>query len=315
MASESGNDPARAHSDGNSVAPAITAEVLNEALPYIQRFSGKVIVIKYGGNAMTDERLQASFARNIALMKQVGLNPVVVHGGGPQIAQMLDRLGKESRFIDGLRVTDRETMDIVEMVLGGQVNKNIVNLLNQAGGKAIGLTGKDGGLFSAVPMPYESDATFTPSDDLPTPLGFVGSINAVDTTVIDALIESNFIPVIAPIAVGSDGMCYNINADLAASSVAGALKATRLLLLTNTPGILDKQGDLLTGLGFDDIDRLVADGTIAGGMLPKVRCATDAIKQGVRVVQIIDGRVAHAVLLELFTDQGVGTLIREQSGI
>ncbi len=260
---------------------------------------------------MTDEHLQASFARNIALMKQVGLNPVVVHGGGPQIAQMLERVGKESRFIDGLRVTDRETMDIVEMVLGGQVNKSIVNRLNQAGSKAIGLTGKDSGLFTAEPMPYTADATFKPTDDLPTPLGFVGAITAVDISVIHALIDANFIPVIAPIAVGPEGMSYNINADLAASCVAGALKATRLLLLTNTQGILDKQGKLLTGLGFDDIDRLVADGTIAGGMLPKVSCATDAIKQGVRVVQIIDGRVEHAVLLELFTDQGVGTLIRE----
>ncbi len=291
----------------------ITAEVLNEALPYIQRFSGKIIVIKYGGNAMTDDHLQASFARNIALMKQVGLNPVVVHGGGPQIAHMLERLGKESRFIDGLRVTDRETMDIVEMVLGGQVNKSIVNLLNQSGGKAIGLTGKDGGLFSADPVSYPADDTFTPSNDLPTPLGFVGSINNVNTSVINALIDKDFIPVIAPIAVGPGGMSYNINADLAASSIAGALKAARLLLLTNTQGILDKQGNLLTGLGFDDIDRLIADGTIAGGMLPKVRCATDAIDQGVRVVQIIDGRVEHAVLLELFTDQGVGTLIRQES--
>jgi len=289
---------------------ALTAEVLNEALPYIQRFSGRTIVIKYGGNAMTDERLQQSFARNIVLMKQVGLNPIVVHGGGPQIGQMLNRIGKESQFIDGMRVTDHETMEIVEMILGGQVNKNIVSLLSQAGGQAIGLTGKDGELLRAEPLiPDNSESQSTP-DNLPSPLGFVGTIKQVDTTVLNALIKADFIPVIAPIAVGSDGHSYNINADLAASSIAGAMQATRLLLLTNTPGILDKNDKLLTGLGFDDIEKLIDDGTIAGGMLPKVSCAMEAIEKGVRVVQIIDGRVAHAVLLELFTDQGVGTLIR-----
>ena len=294
----------------NRQQAALTAEVLNEALPYIQRFSGRTIVIKYGGNAMTDERLQKSFARNIALMKQVGLNPIVVHGGGPQIGQMLERVGKESQFIDGMRVTDQETMEVVEMVLGGQVNKNIVSLLNQSGGQAIGLTGKDGNFLLAEPLVPENTESLSTPDNLPSPLGFVGTIKQVDTSVLDALIKSDFIPVIAPIAVGSDGHSYNINADLAASSIAGALQATRLLLLTNTPGILDKDDTLLTGLGFDDIEKLIDDGTIAGGMLPKVSCAMEAIEKGVRVVQIIDGRVAHAVLLELFTDQGVGTLIR-----
>ena len=305
------SDEAVSASPPAATAPAITAQVLNEALPYIQRFSGKTIVVKFGGNAMTDERLQQSFARNIVLMKQVGLNPVVVHGGGPHIGKMLERVGKESHFVGGMRVTDRDTMDLVEMVLGGQVNKGIVNLLNQAGGHAIGLTGKDGGLLSAVALDKsEIDSDEPAPPDLPTAIGYVGKVASVDTSVLQALVKDDFIPVIAPIGVGEDGCSYNINADLAASSIAAALKATRLLLLTNTRGILDKSGALLTGLGFADIEGLIADGTIAGGMLPKVRCATEAIEQGVRVVQIIDGTVEHAVLLELFTDQGVGTLIR-----
>ncbi len=303
---------------------ALTAEVLNEALPYIQRFSGKTIVVKYGGNAMTDEQLQRSFARNIVLMKQVGLNPVVVHGGGPQIGNMLERLGKQSQFIDGMRVTDRETMEVVEMVLGGHVNKSIVNLLNQAGGQAVGLTGKDGKLIQAIPLQTSSDSSSKPASesasnpasasdstaDSISKLGYVGTVDAIDTAILDALIKDNFIPVIAPVGVGHDGMSYNINADLAASGIAAALKATRLLLLTNTPGILNSQGELLTGLGENEINELISNGTIAGGMLPKVQCAMDALREGVRVVQIIDGRVEHAVLLELFTDQGVGTLIR-----
>ncbi len=255
-------------------------------------------MVKYGGNAMTDEQLQRSFARNIVLMKQVGLNPVVVHGGGPQIGNMLERLGKESRFVDGMRVTDEETMEVVEMVLGGQVNKSIVNLLNQAGGQAVGLTGKDGTLIQATAL--------KPSGEI----GYVGTVENIQPAILDALIKDNFIPVIAPIGVGVDGKSYNINADLAASGIAAALKAARLLLLTNTPGILNSSGELLTGLGEQQIKELIEDGTIAGGMLPKVQCAMDALRDGVRVVQIIDGRVEHAVLLELFTDQGVGTLIR-----
>jgi len=248
------NSPDRSKDNaGVGEQAALTAEVLNEALPYIQRFSGRTIVIKYGGNAMTDERLQHSFARNIVLMKQVGLNPIVVHGGGPQIGQMLNRIGKESQFIDGMRVTDHETMEIVEMVLGGQVNKNIVSLLSQAGGQAIGLTGKDGELMRADPLIPDNSGSQPTPDNLPSPLGFVGTIKQVDTTVLDALIRSDFIPVIAPIAVGSDGHSYNINADLAASSIAGAMQATRLLLLTNTPGILDKNDKLLTGLGFSQL--------------------------------------------------------------
>lgn len=290
---------AAAHTAASSERPAaLTAEVLNEALPYIQRFSGATIVVKYGGNAMTDQQLQRSFARNIVLMKQVGLNPVVVHGGGPQIGNMLEKLGKESRFVDGMRVTDQETMEVVEMVLGGQVNKSIVNLLNQAGGQAVGLTGKDGRLIEATAL--------KPSGEI----GYVGTVQSIQPGILDALIKDDFIPVIAPIGVGADGMSYNINADLAASGIAAALKAARLLLLTNTPGILNHNGELLTGLGEQQINELIENGTIAGGMLPKVQCAMNALRDGVRVVQIIDGRVEHAVLLELFTDQGVGTLIR-----
>jgi len=300
-------------SDRSDSGP-LAAEVLNEALPYIQRFSGKTIVVKYGGNAMTEDHLKQSFARNIVLMKQVGLNPVVVHGGGPQIGQMLERLGKESRFVEGMRVTDRETMDVVEMVLGGQVNKNIVSLLNQAGGQAVGLTGKDGQLLQAVPLYLkgvdQAGNRGGDGDENLGELGYVGTVNHVNTAILDALINDDFIPVIAPIGVGKDGMSYNINADLAASGIAAALNATRLLLLTNTPGILDRDNNLLTGLGEAEINALIEDGTVAGGMLPKVQCAMDALKNGVRVVQIIDGRVEHAVLLELFTDQGVGTLIR-----
>jgi len=286
------------------------AQVLNEALPYIQRLSGKTIVIKFGGNAMVDEQLKQSFARNIVLMKQVGINPVVVHGGGPQIGQLLKQLGKESHFIQGMRVTDSETMDVVEMVLGGQVNKSIVSLINQQGGRAVGLTGKDGGLIQAKPLKL----TVENSDKQPpeiVDLGHVGEVESIDPAVVHMLDSSDFIPVIAPIGVDAEGRSYNINADLVASRVAAVLGAEKLLLLTNTVGILDKESNLLTGLSAVQIDDLIADGTIQGGMLPKVQCALDAVNSGVSTAQIIDGRVDNAVLLELFTDQGVGTLIHQ----
>ncbi|MDO6459213.1 acetylglutamate kinase [Granulosicoccaceae sp. 1_MG-2023] len=284
----------------STINAAQIARVLNEALPYIQRFSGKTIVVKYGGNAMTDERLKSCFAQNIVLMKQLGMNPVVVHGGGPQIGNLLKQLGKESRFISGMRVTDDETMDVVEMVLGAQVNKSIVNLLNRAGGRAVGLTGKDAGLIYARPL--ESD----PQSEL----GHVGEVESIDPSIVHTLDQSGFIPVIAPVGVDRNGVGYNINADLVASSVASVLKAEKLLLLTNTPGILNANNELQTGLTRIDIDRLIEEGVIYGGMLPKVKCALDAINSGVNTVQIIDGRVENAVLLELFTDEGVGTLIK-----
>jgi acetylglutamate kinase len=282
------------------------ADVLIEALPYIQRFKGKTIVVKFGGNAMVDEELKHSFARDIVLMKLVGLNPIVVHGGGPQIGQLLEKLGKTTGFIDGMRITDSETMDVVEMVLGGLVNKEIVNLINLHGGKAVGLTGKDGNFIRAKKL------HLTPRDNLPSEiidLGHVGEVSSIDPSVLDMLGGSDFIPVIAPIGVGDDGHSYNINADLVAGKIAEQLKAEKLILLTNIPGILDKQGALLTGLSIIKTEELIADGTISGGMIPKTRCATDAIKGGVTSVHIIDGRVDHAVLLELFTDQGVGTLL------
>ena len=285
------------------------AHVLTEALPYIQRFSGKTIVIKYGGNAMVDDELKKSFARDIVLMKTVGLNPVVVHGGGPQIGQLLNRLGKDSEFIQGMRVTDRETMDVVEMVLGGLVNKEIVNLLNRHGASAVGLTGKDGDLIRARKLMLKTDA---PELDAPEiiDLGHVGEVESIDASVVDMLVHSGFIPVIAPIGIGDDGYSYNINADLVAGKMAEVLGAEKLILLTNTPGLLDKSGQLLTGLDVETVNSLIADGTIHGGMLPKIGCALDAVNSGVKTSHIIDGRVKHAVLLELFTDEGVGTLIR-----
>ena len=285
------------------------AEVLIEALPYIQRFSGKTIVIKYGGNAMVDDELKNSFARNIVLLKQVGLNPVVVHGGGPQIGKLLEQLGKESRFIDGMRVTDTETMDVVQMVLGGLVNKEIVNLINQHGGRAIGLTGKDGAMIRARPMKMER---YSPELDAPEiiDLGHVGEVSSIDPSVIHMLDGGDFIPVIAPIGVGEDGCSYNINADLVAGKLAVVLGAEKLILLTNTPGLMSKEGELLTGLNAQQVEELIADGTIYGGMLPKINCALDAVRSGVRTSHIIDGRVEHAVLLELLTDTGVGTLIK-----
>ncbi len=290
----------------NSSEAMNVAKVLTEALPYIRRFAGKTVVIKYGGNAMVDEALKGSFARDIVLMKLVGINPVVVHGGGPQIGQLLEKLGKESTFFEGMRVTDRETMDVVEMVLGGLVNKEIVSLINQHGGKAVGLTGKDGGLIRAKKMVISKAEQTSEIIDL----GHVGEVESIDPGVVQQLDHGDFIPVIAPIGVGEDGASYNINADLVAGKVASVLQAEKLMLLTNTAGVLDKQGDLLTGLSAKDVEGLIADGTIHGGMLPKIKCALDAVQSGVRAAHIVDGRVQHAVMLELFTDEGVGTLIK-----
>jgi acetylglutamate kinase len=285
------------------------AQILIEALPYIQRFQGKTIVIKYGGNAMVDEALKQSFARDVVLMKLVGMNPVIVHGGGPQIGKLLERIGKKSEFVQGMRVTDRETMDVVEMVLGGLVNKEIVSLINKHGGKAIGLTGKDGGLIRARKLLMKS----VPAEGLPSEIidiGHVGEVESIDPEVVALLDTQNFIPVIAPIGVGPDGEAYNINADVVAGKLAITLRAEKLMLLTNTTGVLDKQGQLLTGLTIGKVNGLIADGTIHGGMLPKVNYALDAVNSGVKSAHIIDGRVEHAVLLEVFTDQGVGTLIK-----
>ncbi len=284
------------------------AHVLTEALPYIKRFRGKTIVIKYGGNAMTEEALKESFARDVVLMRLVGINPVIVHGGGPQIGGLLDRLGIESKFVQGMRVTDKDTMDVVEMVLGGLVNKDIVTLLNRHGASAVGLTGKDGDLIHATKMVVKRNS---PELDVPEiiDIGHVGEVKSIDISVVNMLVNGNFIPVIAPIGVGEDGRSYNINADLVAGKLAEVLQAEKLILLTNTKGLLDKDGELLTGLTTERVDELVADGTIHGGMLPKIACALDAVKAGVGSAQIIDGRVKHAVLLELFTDEGVGTLI------
>ena len=289
-----------------NLSPGDKAKVIAEALPYIQRFWDKTVVIKYGGNAMTDPVLKAAFARDVVLLKLVGLNPVVVHGGGPQIEDLLRRVGKKGEFIQGMRVTDAETMDLVEMVLGGQVNKDIVNLINQAGGKAVGLTGKDGRFIRAKKLLMESQEK--PGDVID--IGQVGEITKIDPSLISFLDSGDFIPVIAPIGVGSEGETYNINADVVAGKLAEVLKAEKLVLLTNTPGVLDKAGNLLTGLTPKKIDALVADGTLSGGMLPKIASALDAARSGVKSVHIIDGRVEHALLLEIMTDQGVGTLIQ-----
>jgi acetylglutamate kinase len=285
------------------------AHVLSEAMPYIQSFRDKTVVIKYGGNAMVDEELKRGFARDVVLMKLVGINPVVVHGGGPQIGNLLKRLGKESEFVQGMRVTDAETMDVVEMVLGGLVNKEIVTFINRHGGSAVGLTGKDGDLIRAKRLKVTKDA---PGFDAPeiVDIGHVGSVESIDASVVDMLVHSDFIPVIAPIGVGEDGLSYNINADLVAGKVAEVLQAEKLILLTNIEGLVDKEGQLLTGLDTKTVDALIEDGTIHGGMLPKIECALDAVKGGVRTAHIIDGRVPHAVLVELFTDEGIGTLIR-----
>ena len=286
-------------------------QVLTEALPYIQRFKGKTLVIKYGGNAMVDESLKNSFARDVVLLKAVGINPIIIHGGGPQIGDLLERVGKKSQFIDGMRITDSETMDVVEMVLGGQVNKSIVNLINAHGGRAVGLTGKDGSLICAEKLHVSRN-----SDDpaIKTPeiidLGHVGKVKSIDTSVIDMLIQSDFIPVIAPVGVGIEGQSYNINADLVAGKIAEILQAEKLILLTNTTGVLDSEENLLTGLNAKQVNELIDNGVIYGGMLPKINCALDAVQAGVTTVHIIDGRVQHALLLEMFTDEGVGTLIR-----
>ncbi|MCE9633412.1 MAG: acetylglutamate kinase [Methylophilales bacterium] len=282
------------------------AQTLAEALPYIKKFFDKTIVIKYGGNAMTDEKLKDSFARDVVLLKLVGMNPVVVHGGGPQINELLDKLGKKGEFVQGMRVTDEETMDVVEMVLGGQVNKEIVNLINRHGGKAVGLTGQDGNFIRAKKLLIESNTNPGEMIDI----GQVGDITGIDPSLIEFLDTGDFIPVIAPIGVGVDGETYNINADVVAGKLAEILGAEKLVLLTNTPGVLDKSGKLLTGLTAKEIDGLFADGTLSGGMLPKISSALDAARSGVKSVHIIDGRVEHALLLEVLTDEGVGTLIR-----
>lgn len=287
-----------------SVKKSSVAEILIEALPYIQLLDKKTVVIKFGGNAMVDEDLQNSFAQDVVLLKQVGVNPVIVHGGGPQIGKLLTRIGKESEFIEGMRVTDTETMDVVEMVLGGLVNKQIVSLINRNGGRAVGLSGKDGGLINARKMKLVKD------DQELGDLGQVGEVESIDPSVVAMLDQGDFIPVIAPIGVGRDGMSYNINADLVAGTLASVLAAEKLLLLTNTPGVLDPEGELLTGLSAKVTDQLIAEGVIHGGMLPKVRCALDAVNSGVKTSHIIDGRVRHSVLLELLTDSGVGTLIK-----
>lgn len=284
------------------------AHVLIEALPYIRRFRGKTMVIKYGGNAMVDDALKHSFARDVVLLKLVGINPVVVHGGGPKISSLLARLGKPSRFVDGMRVTDSETMDVVEMVLGGLVNKEIVNLLNQHGGRAVGLTGKDGALIRARKIVLTKAAPEAQASEI-IDLGHVGEVEWIDPGVVDMLVHGNFIPVIAPIGVGEDGCSYNINADLVAGKIAQVLGAEKLILLTNTCGVLDRDGKLLTGLSIQEAEGLIADCTVSGGMIPKVRCAIDALQGGVRSAHIIDGRIEHAVLLELFTDRGIGTLL------
>jgi len=291
-----------------AVESHVKARILAEALPYIQRFHGKTIVVKYGGNAMTDEKLKESFARDVVLLKLVGMNPVVVHGGGPQIDEMLKRVGKKGEFVQGMRVTDAETMEVVEMVLGAQVNKDIVHLINRQGGSAVGLTGKDGALIRARKMlmraPGESAATID--------IGQVGEVEAIDPKIVQTLFSDGFIPVIAPIGFGARGESYNINADLVAGKVAEILKAEKLIVLTNTAGVLDKNGNLLTGLTAKRVDELFADGTIHGGMLPKIGSALDAVKNGVNACHIIDGRVEHALLLEVMTSEGVGTLIRRR---
>ena len=284
------------------------AQVLSEALPYIQKFAGRTIVVKYGGNAMTDEDLKASFARDIVLMQAVGMRPIVVHGRGPQIGDLLERLNIESKFIDGMRVTTEETMDVVEMVLGGLVNKEIVSLLNLAGGRAMGLTGKDGQFIRAKQLKIERKSPELEAPEI-IDIGHVGQVESIDTRVLTMLTESDVIPVVAPIGVGADGESYNINADLVAGKLAEVLKAEKLMLLTNTAGVLDGQGQVVTGLVADEVSALIDDGTISGGMLPKVGCALSAVNAGVNSAHIVDGRVPHSVLLEIFTDQGVGTQI------
>lgn len=284
------------------------ARVLTESLPYIQRFTGRTVVVKFGGNAMVDRALHDSFARDIVLMKLVGINPVVVHGGGPQIGRLLEKLGIESRFVGGMRVTDTQTMDIVEMVLGGSVNKEIVASINHAGGKAIGVTGKDGRLIRARRLDASQLGPELNAPEI-VDIGHVGEVRQIDREILDVIIGSDFIPVIAPIGVDEQGNTYNINADLVASKIAQVMQAEKLMLLTNVAGLLDRDGHVLTGLSTARVDALIADGTISGGMLPKIACALDAVKSGVASAHIVDGRVPHAVLLEIFTDEGMGTKI------
>ncbi len=284
-----------------------TADVLTEALPYIQRFEGKVMVVKYGGNAMTDPILESSFARDIVMLKTVGIHPVVVHGGGPQVDNLLKELGRSSDRIDGMRVTDKATMDVVEMVLGGSVNKSIVNLINKHGGRAIGLTGKDASLIRAKKLPMTK--MDEQGNEQQIDLGFVGDVVSINRDVIDLMIASNFIPVIAPLGVDDEGNTYNINADVVAGKVAEFMLAEKLILLTNIKGVLDKESNVATGLTPSKVDEMIADGTISGGMIPKISYALEAVKNGVKSAVIVDGRVPHATLLEVFTDKGVGTLI------
>ncbi|EPJ44397.1 MAG: acetylglutamate kinase [Osedax symbiont Rs1] len=291
-----------------------TAEVLSTAVPYIQQFAGKTIVIKYGGNAMTDDKLKQSFARDIVMMKLIGLNPIVVHGGGPQIGSLLEQLNIESHFINGMRVTDAKTMDVVEMVLGGRVNKEIVGLINQNGGKAIGLTGKDGNLLKAVKLKVRHKTPAMATAEL-IDIGHVGEVKSVNTELLNMLTNSDYIPVIAPIGVDDNGSSYNINADLVAGKVAEVLQAEKLILLTNIAGLMDKNGRVLSGLTTLEVDSLIEDGTIHGGMLPKIGCALNAVKAGVNTAHIIDGRVEHSCLLEIFTDEGVGTLITNETNV
>ncbi|MES2605418.1 MAG: acetylglutamate kinase [Pseudomonadota bacterium] len=288
------------------------AAVLTEALPYIQRFIGKTIVVKYGGNAMIDEELKNSFARDIVLMKLVGMNPIVVHGGGPQIGSLLEKLGIKSSFVDGMRVTDNETMDVVEMVLGGLVNKQIVSLLNKNGGKAIGITGKDGDFIRAKKMTV---TRHTPGLEAPEiiDIGHVGEVVGVNPAIINMMLSSDFIPVIAPIGFDHTGQSYNINADIVAGKLAALLNAEKLILLTNIAGVQNKAGEVMPAMTIEDVHAMIADGTIYGGMLPKISCALDAMSSGVNSVQIIDGRIPHAVLLEVFTDQGIGTQITRRA--
>ena len=288
------------------------AQVLTEALPYIQRFTGKTMIIKFGGNAMVDPMLHESFARDMVLMKLVGVNPVVVHGGGPQIGQLLDKLGIASEFVDGMRVTDSATMDVVEMVLGASVNKEIVSTINRNGGKAIGVTGKDGQLIRARKLEVTRRTPGMSATEI-IDIGHVGDVEKIDTEVLKMIQDSNFIPVIAPIGVGSDGSSYNINADLVAGKLAEVLQAEKLMLLTNVEGLLDRDGEVITGLTPREVQVLIEDGTVQGGMLPKVRCALDAVNSGVKSSHIIDGRVPHAALLEVFTDEGVGTKISNRA--
>ena len=292
--------------------PKYIAEVLTEALPYIKKFRGKVIVIKYGGNAMSDETLKEGFARDVVLMKLVGMQPVVIHGGGPQIGETLNKLGKKSTFIEGMRVTDNETMDIVEMVLGGVINKEIVTLINHFGGNAVGLCGREGGLIEAKKMIVEKN---NPEFDVPEiiDLGHVGDVHNIDKSVIEEIIKDDSIPVIAPVGTDKSGQSYNINADLVAGKVAEILEAEKLIMLTNTKGLLDENGKVLTGVSVEEVDKLISDGIIHGGMLPKIRSALNAVHGGIQTSHIIDGRVKHAVLLEILTDEGVGTLIHRQN--